>query len=111
MADAPAPARALGSLPLACLIRSDGTADGEFAMQTIFRAGAPLSLPTSRLAWLVAVLRTFLSPFLLFPWLLAGGASAWAAGLSLQGRQPRRGGATVPDTAQTDIPATWTFSL
>ena len=54
-------------------------------MQTIFRAGAPLSPPTSRLAWLVAVLRTFLSLFLLFPWLLAGGASAWAADLSPDG--------------------------
>lgn len=51
-------------------------------MQTIFRAGAPLSLPTSRLARLVAVLQTFL---LLFPWLLAGGASAWAADLSTDG--------------------------
>lgn len=74
-------------------------------MQTIFRAGAALSPPTSRLAWLVAVLRTFLSPFLLFPWLLAGGASAWAAGLSLQGAPaPVVAAATVPDTAQTDIP-------
>lgn len=74
-------------------------------MQTIFRAGAPLSLPTSRLARLVAVLQTFLSPFLLFPWLLAGGASAWAAGLSLQGAPaPVVAAATVPDTAQTDIP-------
>ena len=95
MADAPAPARALGSLPLACLIRSDGTADGEFAMQTIFRAGAPLSLPTSRLARLVAVLQTFL---LLFPWLLAGGASAWAAELSPDGAPaPVVAAATVLD--------------
>ena len=54
-------------------------------MQTIFRAEAALSPPTSRLAWLVVVLRTFLSPFLLFPWLLAGGASAWAADLSAEG--------------------------
>ena len=105
MADAPAPARALGSLPLACLIRSDGTADGEFAMQTIFRAGAPLSLPTSRLAWLVAVLRTFLLPFLLFPWLLAGGASAWAADLSTDGAPaPVVVAANVPDAVQTGIP-------
>ena len=75
-------------------------------MQTIFRAGAALSPPTSRLARLVAVLRTFLSPFLLlFPWLLAGGASAWAADLSLQGAPaPVVAAATVPDTAQTDIP-------
>ena len=51
-------------------------------MQTIFRAGAALLPPTSRLARLVVVLRTFLPPFLLFPWLLAGGASAWAADLS-----------------------------
>ena len=101
MADVPAPARALGSLPLACRIRSDGTADGEFAMQTIFRAGAALSPPTSRLARLVVVLRTFLSPFLLlFPWLLAGGASAWAADLSLEGAQATVvAAATVPDTA------------
>lgn len=99
MADAPAPARALGSLPLACLIRSDGTADGEFAMQTIFRAGAPLSLPTSRLARLVAVLQTFL---LLFPWLLAGGASAWAADLSTDGAPaPVVVAANVPDVAPT----------
>ena len=102
MADAPAPARALGSLPLACLIRSDGTADGEFAMQTIFRAGAPLSLPTSRLARLVAVLQTFL---LLFPWLLAGGASAWAADLSTDGAPaPVVVAANVPDAVQTGIP-------
>ena len=74
-------------------------------MQTIFRAGAALSPLTSPLAWLVAVLRTFLLPFLLFPWLLAGGASAWAADLSLQGAPaPVVAAATVPDTAQTDIP-------
>ena len=67
-------------------------------MQTIFRAGAALSPPTSRLAWLVAVLRTFLSPFLLFPWLLAGGASAWAAGLSTDGAPaPVVVAANVPD--------------
>ena len=54
-------------------------------MQTIFRAGAALLPPTSRLARLVVVLRAFLSPFLLFPWLLAGGASAWAADLSPDG--------------------------
>ena len=54
-------------------------------MQTIFRAGAALLPPTSRLARLVVVLRTFLSLFLLFPWLLAGGASAWAADLSPDG--------------------------
>ena len=106
MADVPAPARALGSLPLACRIRSDGTADGEFAMQTIFRAGAALSPPTSRLARLVVVLRTFLSPFLLlFPWLLAGGASAWAADLSPGGaRATIVAAATVLDAAQTNIP-------
>lgn len=75
-------------------------------MQTIFRAGAALSPPTCRFARLVAVLRTFLLPFLLlFPWLLAGGASAWAADLSLQGAPaPVVAAATVPDTAQTDIP-------
>lgn len=75
-------------------------------MQTIFRAGAALSLPTGRLGRLIAVLQTFLSPFLLlFPWLLAGGASAWAADLSLQGAPaPVVAAATVPDTAQTDIP-------
>lgn len=67
-------------------------------MQTIFRAGAPLSLPTSRLARLVAVLRTFLLPFLLFPWLLAGGASAWAAELSPDGAPaPVVAAATVLD--------------
>ena len=70
-------------------------------MQTIFRAGAALSSPTSRLARLVAVLQTFLSPFLLLlPWLLAGGASAWAADLSLEGAQATVvAAATVPDTA------------
>lgn len=74
-------------------------------MQTIFRAGAPLSLPTSRLAWLVAVLRTFLLPFLLFPWLLAGGASAWAADLSTDGAPaPVVVAANVPDAVQTGIP-------
>lgn len=105
MADAPARAGALGSLPLACRIHSDGTADGEFAMQTIFRAGAALSPPTSRLARLVAVLRTFLSPFLLFPWLLAGGASAWAAGLSTDGAPaPVVVAANVLDAVQTGIP-------
>lgn len=67
-------------------------------MQTIFRAGAALSSPTSRLARLVAVLRTFLSPFLLFPWLLAGGASAWAADLSTDGAPaPVVVAANVPD--------------
>ena len=105
MADVPARARALGSLPLACRIRSDGTADGEFAMQTIFRAGAPLSPPTSRLARLVVVLRTFLSLFLLFPWLLAGGASAWAADLSTDGAPaPAVVAANVLDAVQTGIP-------
>ena len=74
-------------------------------MQTIFRAGAALSPPTSRLAWLVAVLRTFLSPFLLFPWLLAGGASAWAAGLSTDGAPaPVVVAANVLDAVQTGIP-------
>lgn len=75
-------------------------------MQTIFRAGAALSLPTGRLGRLIAVLQTLLLPFLLlFPWLLAGGASAWAADLSLQGAPaPVVAAATVPDTAQTDIP-------
>ena len=67
-------------------------------MQTIFRAGAALSSPTSRLARLVAVLQTFLSPFLLFPWLLAGGASAWAADLSTDGAPaPVVVAANVPD--------------
>ncbi len=67
-------------------------------MQTIFRAGAALSPPTSRLARLVVVLRTFLSPFLLFPWLLAGGASAWAADLSTDGAPaPVVVAANVPD--------------
>ena len=75
-------------------------------MQTIFRAGAALSSPTSRLARLVALLQTFLSPFLLLlPWLLAGGASAWAADLSPDGAPaPIVAAATVPDTAQADIP-------
>lgn len=70
-------------------------------MQTIFWAGAALSLPTGRLGRLIAVLQTFLSPFLLlFPWLLAGGASAWAADLSLEGAQATVvAAATVPDTA------------
>lgn len=69
-------------------------------MQTIFRAGAALSPPTSRLARLVAVLRTFLLPFLLFPWLLAGGASAWAADLSTDGAPaPAVVAANVPDVA------------
>ena len=71
-------------------------------MQTIFRAGAPLSPPTSRLARLVAVLQTFL---LLFPWLLAGGASAWAADLSTDGAPaPVVVAANVPDAVQTGIP-------
>ena len=71
-------------------------------MQTIFRAGAALSSPTSRLARLVAVLRTFLLPFLLFPWLLAGGASAWAADLSPDGAPaPVVVAANVPDVAPT----------
>ncbi len=74
-------------------------------MQTIFRAGAALSPPTSRLARLVAVLRTFLSPFLLFPWLLAGGASAWAADLSAEGAPaPVVVAANVLDAVQTGIP-------
>lgn len=74
-------------------------------MQTIFRAGAALSPPTSRLARLVAVLRTFLSPFLLFPWLLAGGASAWAADLSTDGAPaPVVVAANVLDAVQTGIP-------
>lgn len=74
-------------------------------MQTIFRAGAALSPPTSRLAWLVAVLRTFLSPFLLFPWLLAGGASAWAADSRIdRGRGSVVAAATVLDATQTNIP-------
>ena len=70
-------------------------------MQTIFRAGAALSLPTGRLGRLIAVPQTFLSPFLLLlPWLLAGGASAWAADLSLEGAQATVvAAATVPDTA------------
>ena len=102
MADAPARAGALGSLPLVCCIHSDGTADGEFAMQTIFRAGAALLPPTSRLARLVVVLRTFLSPFLLFPWLLAGGASAWAADLSPDGAPAS---AVVAATVLDAVPA------
>ena len=74
-------------------------------MQTIFRAGAALSPPTSRLARLVAVLRTFLLPFLLFPWLLAGGASAWAADLSTDGAPaPVVVAANVLDAVQTGIP-------
>lgn len=74
-------------------------------MQTIFRAGAPLSPPTSRLARLVVVLRTFLSLFLLFPWLLAGGASAWAADLSTDGAPaPAVVAANVLDAVQTGIP-------
>ena len=69
-------------------------------MQTIFQAGAALSPPTSRLARLVAALRTFLSLFLLFPWLLAGGASAWAADLSPDGAPaPVVVAANVPDVA------------
>ena len=71
-------------------------------MQTIFRAEAALSPPTSRLAWLVVVLRTFL---LLFPWLLAGGASAWAADLSTDGAPaPAVVAANVLDAVQTGIP-------
>ena len=102
MADVPAPAGALGCLPLMCRIRSDGTADGEFAMQTIFRAGAALSSPTGRLARLVAVLQTFL---LLFPWLLAGAAPAWAADLSPgEARAIVVAAATVLDATQTNIP-------
>ena len=68
-------------------------------MQTIFRAGAALLPPTSRLARLVVVLRTFLPPFLLlFSWLLAGGASAWAAELSADGAPaPAVVAANVPD--------------
>ena len=68
-------------------------------MQTIFRAGAALLPPTSRLARLVVVLRTFLPPFLLlFSWLLAGGASAWAAELSADGAPaPVVVAANVPD--------------
>ena len=67
-------------------------------MQTIFRAGAALSPLTSPLAWLVAVLRTFLLPFLLFPWLLAGAAPAWAADLSADGAPaPVVVAANVPD--------------
>ena len=74
-------------------------------MQTIFRAGAALLPPTSRLARLVVVLRTFLPPFLLFPWLLAGGASAWAADLSTDGAPaPVVVAANVPDAVQTGIP-------
>lgn len=74
-------------------------------MQTIFRAEAALSPPTSRLAWLVVVLRTFLSLFLLFPWLLAGGASAWAADLSTDGAPaPVVVAANVLDAVQTGIP-------
>ena len=75
-------------------------------MQTIFRAGAALSLPTGRLGRLIAVPQTFLSPFLLLlSWLLAGGASAWAADLSPDGAPaPVVAAATVPDTAQADIP-------
>ena len=74
-------------------------------MQTIFRTGAALSPPTSRLARLVAVLRTFLSPFLLFPWLLAGGASVWAADLSADGAPaPVVVAANDPDAVQTGIP-------
>ena len=75
-------------------------------MQTIFWAGAALSLPTGRLGRLIAVPQTFLSPFLLLlSWLLAGGASAWAADLSPDGAPaPVVAAATVPDTAQADIP-------
>ena len=75
-------------------------------MQTIFRAGAALSLPTGRLGRLIAVPQTFLSPFLLLlSWLLAGGASAWAADLSPDGAPaPVVAAVTVPDTAQADIP-------
>lgn len=74
-------------------------------MQTIFRAGAALSPPTSRLAWLVAVLRTFLLPFLLFPWLLAGAAPAWAADLSPgEARAIVVAAAAVLDATQTNIP-------
>ena len=75
-------------------------------MQTIFWAGAALSLPTGRLGRLIAVPQTFLSPFLLLlSWLLAGGASAWAADLSPDGAPaPVVAAASVPDTAQADIP-------
>lgn len=74
-------------------------------MQTIFRAGAALSPPTSRLARLVVVLRTFLSPFLLFPWLLAGAAPAWAVDLSPgEARAIVVGDAAVLDATQTNIP-------
>lgn len=102
MADGPLPAGALGCFPLTCHVRSDGTADGEFAMQTIFRAGAILSSPPGRFARFIAVLLPFLP---LFPCLLAGGASAWAADSRIdRGRGSVVAAATVLDATQTNIP-------
>lgn len=71
-------------------------------MQTIFRAGAPLSPPPGRFARFIAVLLPFLP---LFPWLLAGAAPAWAADLSPgEARAIVVAAATVLDAIQTNIP-------
>ena len=71
-------------------------------MQIISRAGAILSSPPGRFARFIAVLLPFLP---LFPCLLAGGASAWAADSRVdRGRGPVVVAATVLDTAQMDVP-------
>ena len=71
-------------------------------MQTIFRAGAILSSPPGRFARFIAVLLPFLP---LFPCLLAGGASAWAADSRIdRGRGSVVAAATVLDATQTNIP-------
>lgn len=49
MADAPASARALGSLPLACRIRSDGTADGGSPCRPSSGQGPPCRHPRADL--------------------------------------------------------------
>ena len=71
-------------------------------MQTIFRAGAILSSPPGRFARFIAVLLPFLP---LFPCLLAGAASAWAADSRIdRGRGSVVAAATVLDVTQTNIP-------
>ena len=71
-------------------------------MQIISRAGAILSSPPDRFARFIAVLLLFLP---LFPCLLAGAASAWAADSRIdRGRGSVVVAATVLDTAQMDVP-------
>ena len=71
-------------------------------MQTIFRAGVILSSPPGRFARFIAVLLPFLP---LFPCLLAGAASAWAADSRIdRGRGSVVAAATVLDATQTNIP-------